>query len=140
MRDDASLARFLDAQAGSYAAALSEISAGAKRSHWMWYVFPQLRGLGHSPTAQYYGIVSIEEARAYLHHPLLGKRYRQCVHALLKLDTDDPVVVFGAVDAMKLPSSLTLFEAAFPAPSFADVLDRWFCGERDPATRRLLQS
>lgn len=140
MRDDASLTRFLDAQTGSYAAALSEIHAGAKRSHWMWYVFPQLRGLGHSPTAQYYGIASIEEARAYLDHPLLGDRYRACVAALLQLHTDDPAVVFGAVDAMKLRSSLTLFEAALPDPLFADVLDRWFSGERDPATRRLLRN
>ena len=123
----------------SYAIALSEIRAGAKRSHWMWFIFPQLRGLGLSPTAHYYGIASIEEARAYLDHPTLGPRYRECVEALQQLGTSNPIAVFGTIDAMKLRSSLTLFEAATPSPLFAEALDRWFSGERDPATRQMLE-
>jgi len=140
MTVDATLARFVDAQANSYAIALSEIRAGAKRSHWMWFIFPQLRGLGLSPTAHYYGIASIEEARAYLDHPTLGPRYRECVEALQQLGTSDPIAVFGTIDAMKLRSSLTLFEAATPSPLFAEALDRWFSGERDPATRHMLEA
>ena len=135
---DATLARFVEAQATSYAAALPEIRAGAKRSHWMWFIFPQLRGLGQSPTAHYYGIASIEEARAYLDHELLGFRYRACVEALQQLAASDPVAVFGSVDAIKLRSSLTLFEAAEPDPLFASAIDRWFAGERDVATIKLL--
>src|SRR5690606_35257169 len=81
MTTDATLARFVEAQENSYATALAEIRAGAKRSHWMWYIFPQLRGLGQSPTAHYYGIASIDEARAYLEHHLLGPRYRECIEA-----------------------------------------------------------
>jgi len=132
------LSRFVDAQADIYPRALGEIAAGAKRSHWMWFIFPQLRGLGHSPTAHHYGLESLDEARAYLAHPLLGARYVECVEALQALRGHDPVAVFGAVDAMKLRSSLTLFERARPTPLFAAALDRWFGGERDPATLRLL--
>ena len=139
MTSDATLARFIEAQANSYAAALTEIRAGAKRSHWMWFVFPQLRGLGQSPTAHYYGIASMEEARAYLDHELLGPRYRECVEALQQLATSDPVAVFGSIDAMKLRSSLTLFQAAEPDPLFASAIDRWFGGERDAVTTKLLR-
>ena len=138
MTSDATLARFVEAQANSYAAALAEICAGAKRSHWMWFIFPQLRGLGQSPTAHYYGIASMEEARAYLEHQLLGFRYRACVEALQQLATSDPVAVFGSIDAIKLRSSLTLFEAVEPDPLFASAIDRWFGGERDAATIKLL--
>lgn len=138
MDTDATLARFVDAQASSYASAFAEIRAGAKRSHWMWYIFPQLRGLGHSPTAHYYGIASLNEARAYLEHDLLGPRYRECVDALQQLRTSDPLAVFGGIDAMKLRSSLTLFEAAEPCKLFAAALDRWFAGERDAATLKML--
>jgi uncharacterized protein (DUF1810 family) len=139
MTSDATLARFVEAQANSYAAALAEIRAGAKRSHWMWFIFPQLRGLGQSPTAHYYGIASMDEARAYLDHELLGPRYRECVEALQQLATSDPVAVFGSIDAMKLRSSLTLFEAAEPDPLFASAIDRWFGGERDAVTTKLLR-
>ena len=138
MTRDATLARFVEAQANSYAAALAEIRAGAKRSHWMWFIFPQLPGLGQSETAHYYGIASMEEARAYLDHELLGPRYRACVEALQQLATSDPVAVFGSIDAMKLRSSLTLFEAAEPDPLVASAIDRWFGGERDVATIKLL--
>ena len=135
---DATLARFVEAQANSYATALAEIRAGAKRSHWIWFIFPQLRGLGLSETAHYYGIASMEEARAYLAHELLGSRYRECVIALEQLHTSDPIAVFGSIDAMKLRSSLTLFEAASPEPLFSAALDRWFGGERDAATQQML--
>ena len=138
MTNDATLARFVEAQANSYTSALAEIRAGAKRSHWIWFIFPQLRGLGQSETAHYYGIASMEEARAYLAHDLLGSRYRECVQALQQLHTSDPVAVFGSIDAMKLRSSLTLFEAVEPNAPFAAALDRWFDGERDAATRQML--
>lgn len=128
------LLRFVEAQDQVYARALAEIRAGAKRSHWMWFIFPQRRGLGHSAMAQHYGIGSIEEARAYLAHPILGARLRACVAALDGLLQADAVAVFGPIDAMKLRSCLTLFEQAGGGPPFAAALDRWFGGERDPAT------
>ncbi|MFC3443930.1 DUF1810 domain-containing protein [Sphingobium rhizovicinum] len=138
MTQDATLARFVEAQAKIYETALSEIRAGAKRSHWMWFIFPQLRGLGHSPTAHYYGIASLSEARSYLDHPVLGQRYLNCVKALQALAGSDPVAVFGSVDAMKLRSSLTLFEAAGGPALLGDALERWFDGERDASTLHLL--
>lgn len=104
----------------------------------MWFIFPQLEGLGRSETARFYGIRGIDEAMAYLKHPLLGARYIECVGALQDLTISDPVTVMGEVDAMKLRSSLTLFEAARPAPLLAAALERWFGGERDPATLRAL--
>ena len=135
MTDPFDLSRFLAAQAGSYATALAEIRAGAKRSHWMWYVFPQIAGLGHSAMAQRYAIASLDEARAYLAHPVLGARLRECVAALDDLDGVSAEAVFGPVDAMKLRSSLTLFEAA-GAP-FGPTIERWF-GTRDERTLALL--
>jgi uncharacterized protein (DUF1810 family) len=137
-KEAAALERFVEAQAPIYAAALAEIRGGAKRSHWMWYIFPQLAGLGRSATAQRFGIRSREEACAYLDHSVLGPRYIECVEALQDLVTSDPAAVFGHVDATKLRSSLTLFEAATPTPLFAAALDRWFGGERDPMTIALL--
>ncbi|MFC4594296.1 DUF1810 domain-containing protein [Sphingobium tyrosinilyticum] len=139
MITDATLARFVEAQAHVYDTALAEIRTGAKRSHWMWFIFPQLRGLGQSPTANYYGIASLAEARAYLDHALLGPRYLECVTALQALASQDPISVFGLIDARKLRSSLTLFACADPQPLFADALDRWFDGERDPATLQMLK-
>lgn len=135
MTDAFDLSRFLAAQAGSYASALAEIRAGAKRSHWMWYVFPQIAGLGHSAMARRYAIASLDEARAYLAHPVLGARLRECVAALDDLDGVSAETVFGPVDAMKLRSSLTLFEAA-GAP-FGSTIERWF-GTRDERTLALL--
>ena len=134
------LSRFVDAQADTYDTALAEIRAGQKRSHWMWFIFPQLRGLGHSTMAQHYGIASLDEARAYLAHPVLGPRYRTCVEAVDALGTNDPVAVFGTTDAMKLRSSLTLFEAAELSPMIDDVLKRFFNGKRDPATQQMLSA
>src|SRR4051812_46683368 len=113
MADPYNLRRFEDAQAGGvYERALGEIRAGRKTSHWMWFVFPQLRGLGRSPTAVFYGLESLEEARAYLAHPVLGGRLRACAAAVAALAGQSARSVFGAPDDMKLRSSLTLFEAA----------------------------
>ena len=134
------LERFVSAQATNYESALAEIRAGGKRSHWMWYVFPQIAGLGRSAMAQRYAIGSRAEAQAYLDHPLLGVRLRDCVAALADLPNPDPVRVFGDIDAAKLRSSLTLFEAASGAPLFAEALDRSFGGRRDEATMKLLEA
>lgn len=132
------LDRFVEAQAPIYRRALEEIRSGAKRSHWMWFVFPQLAGLGSSATAQLFAIRSLDEARAYLRHPLLGSRYFECVSELQGLATSDADAVFGPVDAMKLRSSLTLFEAARPLALFERALAHWFGGAADPVTLRLL--
>ena len=134
MSGDQGLGRFVEAQEPIYARVLDEIRRGAKRTHWMWFVFPQLAGLGRSAVAQRYAIDGIAEAKAYLAHPLLGPRYVECVTALQDLIGSDPVAVFGAVDAVKLRSSLTLFEAADGNVLFAAALDRWFGGERDRCT------
>ncbi len=139
MEDQFDLRRFIDAQAQSYDTALAEIRRGAKRTHWMWYIFPQLAGLGHSSTAVRYALTSLAAAQAYLDHPLLGARYRECVSALQDLIDTDAVKVFGSVDAMKLRSSLTLFAEASGETLFLAALDRWFAGEKDDATLRLLQ-
>ena len=128
------LDRFVSAQAPAYARALGEITRGRKTSHWMWFIFPQVAGLGRSAMAQRYAIADLAEARAYLAHPLLGPRYLECVTALQDLTGSDPVPVFGETDAAKLRSSLTLYEAASPKPIFAVALDRWFHGARDEKT------
>lgn len=138
MPDANSLDRFVEAQTLTYGSALAEIRRGAKRSHWMWYIFPQVAGLGRSSTAQHFAIRSADEARDYLDHPVLGSRYIECVTALQDLPVSDPVAVFGEIDAMKLRSSLTLFEAVRPSPLLAAALDRWFGGKRDEMTLRLL--
>ena len=128
------LDHFVQAQDGVFDRALAEIVAGEKRSHWMWFIFPQIAGLGHSAMAQRYAIGSLAQARAYLGHKLLGSRLRACVAALAALPDADPVRVFGPIDAVKLRSSLTLFEAAGGGAAFADALERWFAGNRDAAT------
>lgn len=135
-----SLERFVEAQAPVYATALGEIRRGAKRTHWMWFIFPQLAGLGRSETARFFGIRSLDEARAYLAHPVLGARLRECVGALQDLTdaSTNADAVFGEVDAMKLRSSLTLFVEAGAGPLFTAALDRWFGGEPDPETLPLL--
>ena len=139
--DPFDLERFVAAQAGSYADALAELEAGRKRSHWMWFVFPQLAGLGRSETARFYGIRSAAEARAYLDHPQLGARLRQCCAALLRHQGVSAETILGGIDALKLKSSMTLFEAVAddPAP-FAAVLDAFYAGTRDPLTLDLLRS
>lgn len=134
MTGEFDLQRFVDAQEQIYPRALEEIRRGAKRTHWMWFIFPQLAGLGRSAMAQRYGIASVGEAKAYLEHPVLGPRYVECVTALQDLTGHDPVAVFGEVDAQKLCSSLTLFEAAGGNALFGAALDRWFGGKRDGKT------
>lgn len=137
--DPFQLQRFVDAQDRSFEAALSELRSGRKQNHWMWFIFPQLAGLGRSPTAQFYGIRSLQEVRAFLAHPVLGERYRQSVEAVLAWanvrDADD---IFGPVDAMKLRSSLTLFENASGDRLFARALESFYAGP-DKATIALLQ-
>ena len=131
------LHRFVVAQdrAGTYDAAVRELRAGRKTSHWMWFVFPQVAGLGRSATAQQYALAGLDEARAYLADPVLGPRLRECAGALLALPGGDPVAVLGAVDAQKLRSSMTLFAQAAPGePLWAQVLERLFAGEADPLT------
>ncbi len=135
MSDPFDLRRFLDAQAHTYDQALAELRAGAKRTHWMWFVLPQVGGLGRSGMAQRYAISGLDEARAYAAHPVLGARLRECARALTALDTDDPAAVLGPVDALKLHSSMTLFARAVPGePVFRDVLDHYFGGAEDDAT------
>ena len=133
------LERFVAAQEGVYPQALAELRRGRKQSHWMWFVFPQVAGLGRSETARFYGIVSAAEARAYLAHPVLGPRLCEAAEALLAHKGRGAEAIFGVVDAMKLRSSMTLFAAVAgdPAP-FASVLDAFFSGERDAATLGLL--
>ena len=133
------LDRFLDAQRGDYAAALAEVRRGRKTSHWMWYIFPQIAGLGQSSTARYYSIRDLEEAREYYAHPVLGQRLREISGALLELRGSDPVAVFGGIDSMKLKSSMTLFAVAAPDdPLFRQVLDKYYAGEQDALTLRIL--
>ena len=133
------LERFVAAQAGSYESALAEIRRGTKRGHWMWFIFPQIAGLGRSEMAERYAIRSVDEARAYMAHPVLGQRYLECVAALQDLTRSDAVAVFGQTDAMKLRSSLTLFSEAVDERLITAALDRWFGGQ-DDATQRLLAS
>lgn len=134
-----SLQRFLDAQAPVYDDVLAELRAGRKTSHWMWFVFPQLRGLGHSSLAQHYGIASRAEALAYVQHPLLGARLRECMALLLahkELSAED---IFGSIDAMKLRSCATLFAAVAPQePLFQQVLQQFYFGQPCHRTQQLL--
>jgi uncharacterized protein (DUF1810 family) len=137
--DPYDLERFVQAQARNYDQALGEIRRGRKQSHWMWYVFPQLAGLGLSATARRYAIASLDEAKAYLCHPLLGPRLLECAQALLALERRSAHEIFGWPDELKLRSSATLFALAAPPGSvFAQVLDAYFDGERDAKTLRLL--
>jgi uncharacterized protein (DUF1810 family) len=139
MADPHNLQRFLDAQAPLYDTALAELRAGEKRSHWMWFIFPQLRGLGSSRNAEFYGIASLAEARAYLAHPLLGERLRECVRATLAVRGASAEEIFGFVDAVKFRSCLTLFQHADATqPLFSKALDQYFGGARDSRTLGLL--
>ena len=127
--------RFVDAQSQTYQQALAELRGGHKRTHWMWFVFPQVAGLGRSGMAQRFALPGAAEARAYYSHPVLGRRLVECARALTDLDTADAVEVFGTVDAMKLRSSMTLFAIAVPEePVFREVLEHFFSGELDEET------
>ncbi len=138
MDDPFDLDRFVAAQAGTYPDALAELRAGRKRSHWMWWVFPQLAGLGRSDTARHYAIRSVDEARAYLAHPLLGARLREATGALLLHRDRTAEAVLGGIDAVKLRSSLTLFLEAGAGAPLDEALRIFFAGEQDPETLRLL--
>jgi uncharacterized protein (DUF1810 family) len=138
-RDAFDLARFIAAQGDAYAAAISELKAGRKRTHWIWYIFPQLRGLGTSEMARVYGIVSLEEARAYLAHPILGYRLRECVQAMNAVSGATASAILGDVDAVKFRSCLTLFHAAQEAETiFAEALRKFYAGAPDDRTLELL--
>ncbi len=137
--DPFDLRRFLDAQQGVYATALAELRAGAKRSHWIWFVFPQLRGLGHSATAQRFGISSLAEAQAYLAHPVLGGRLRECAAALLAVEGRSVHQILGFPDDLKVRSSMTLFARADADQVFLDILDKFYEGKQDPETLALLE-
>ena len=139
MADPFDLHRFTDAQDAVLATVRAELRAGAKTSHWMWFVFPQLRALGRSATARYYGLASLDEARAYLADGKLGPRLRDCVSTVLSwAGKRSPEQILGAVDALKLKSCLTLFEAASAEPLFGRALDSLYSGERDEQTLALL--
>ena len=135
------LDRFLKAQELMYPWALREIKNGRKQTHWMWYIFPQLKMLGRSSTALYYGIDNLEEAKAYLEHPILGTRLREISSVLLALETNDPLAVMGYPDNLKLCSSMTLFSRATEDNQvFIDVLTKFFDGVADPYTINLLNN
>ncbi len=139
--DPHDLNRFVLAQEGDYEQALAEIRAGRKRSHWMWYIFPQIDGLGFSSMSRRYAIRSTEEARAYLDHPVLGPRLLECAEAALSIEGRSAHDIFGSPDDMKLRSCATLFAAVTPADSpFARLLDRFYDGERDARTLQLLEA
>jgi uncharacterized protein (DUF1810 family) len=139
--DPFDLRRFVDAQDRVYDTVLAELRSGAKRSHWIWFVFPQLRGLGHSTTAQHYGISSIDEARAYLAHPVLGPRLRECTRLVAAIDGRSVDQIFGWPDNLKVRSSVTLFShATDDSADFRAVLDKFYASEEDPATVELLRT
>jgi len=136
-KDPFQLERFIQAQTEDYARALDEIRSGRKRSHWMWYVFPQFAGLGSSPTSQRFAIESVAEARAYLGHPILGPRLREVAQAALDVEGRTAQEIFGSPDDLKLRSCATLFAAVAPGDSvFQRLLDKYFAGEPDPRTVR----
>ena len=140
MSDPYSLKRFTDAQdTGLYGQALAELRQGRKHSHWIWFVFPQIAGLGSSPMAVEYAISDLDEARAYLAHPVLGPRLHEAAQALLSSGQTDPEAVLGFIDAMKMRSSMTLFHRASPEDSvFTAVLDAFYAGAEDDLTLSLL--
>jgi uncharacterized protein (DUF1810 family) len=144
MSDPFGLQRFLDAQESVFTRVRGELAAGRKTSHWMWFIFPQLLGLGSSPTARRYAIASVEEARAYLEHPVLGVRLRECTRLVNGVEGCTIEEIFGYPDHLKFRSCMTLFACAAgelsDGPLFQEALRRYFAGEEDPLTRKLLTS
>lgn len=132
------LARFVEEKNGVYPIALKEMQEGRKRSHWMWYIFPQLKHLGHSYNAKYYGISGIEEASAYLLHPILGQHLREVCETILNLPEKDAKAIFGGIDTIKLRSSMTLFDLVSPNEVFAQVIGKYFSGQRDILTLKII--
>ncbi|QJD58375.1 DUF1810 domain-containing protein [Pseudomonas sp. gcc21] len=140
MNDPYRLQRFVDAQQPVYERALAELRAGNKQSHWMWFIFPQVAGLGHSDMAQRYAVCGLDEARAYLAHPTLGQRLLECCQAVLQHIGSSPRAILGSPDDMKLRSSMTLFDRAAPqCEEFRLVLDGFYDGKDDEATLHLLE-
>jgi uncharacterized protein (DUF1810 family) len=140
LSDTFHLERFLDAQAGQYEQVLAELRAGRKRSHWIWFIFPQMKGLGHSPQSEYYGIGSLDEATAYARHPLLGPRLVECVELVNRVKGRSIRDILGTPDDLKFRSCMTLFaRAAEDEPVFNAALDQYFSGEPDPLTLRFLR-
>ena len=140
MNDTHELDRFVRAQEGDYERALAEVRAGRKRTHWMWYIFPQLEGLGSSSMAKRYGIKSMEEARAYLEHPILGPRLVECMEAVLAVEGRTAHEIFGSPDDLKLQSCATLFACVAGKDSVFDrVVEKYYEGERDIRTLELLE-
>lgn len=140
MSDPFHLQRFVAAQAATYAQALAELKRGEKQTHWMWFVFPQIAGLGSSPTAQRYAIGSLDEARAYLAHPVLGPRLKECTAAVNAVDGRSAHQIFGSPDDFKFRSSMTLFREAAPdEPLFGLALERYYAGQPDPKTLQILE-
>lgn len=133
------LDRFLLPQARIFQVVLKELKEGHKRSHWMWYIFPQLKGLGHSYNSKFYGISGPEEASEYLEDPILGQRIREVSETILNLPGNGSEAIFGGIDAMKLRSSMTLFDLASPNDVFACVLDKYFNGQRDNKTLNIIR-
>lgn len=134
------LDRFVAAQQADYQRALGELRRGRKQSHWMWYIFPQVQGLGHSLMSRRYALSGVEEARAYLAHPVLGPRLLECCRAVLEAGSSNPREVFGTPDDLKFRSCLTLFALADPAePVFAELLDKFYGGKKDPQTLDILK-
>ena len=138
--DPFDLARFVSAQAGVFDGAVEELRAGRKRSHWMWFVFPQMKGLGHSSTAQHYGVASLAEATAYLEHPILRPRLEKAVAAVQDSPANSLNALFGSPDDLKFRSSMTLFAIASPDGAYQAALDRWCGGEPDHQTADLLRT
>lgn len=138
--DTFDLARFVDAQNGCYDAVKRELGAGRKQTHWMWFVFPQVRGLGRSAMAAKYGIAGREEALAYIAHPVLSARLVECTELVIAAAPRTASDIFGHPDEMKFHSSMTLFDAVRPRAEFAKALDLFFDGARDEATMRLLDA
>lgn len=135
----AALGRFVEAQSRDYPSVVAEIRHGSKRSHWIWYIFPQIAGLGRSETARFYAVSTLSEAKAYLAHPLLGARLRECVQLMLDWQPERSVAtILGELDAVKFRSSLTLFEAAGGGALFGRALDGFFDGQRDRSTLKIL--
>jgi len=140
MSSEYNLERFIDAQEASYEIALSEIKSGRKKSHWMWYIFPQVQGLGFSETSKFYAIKDIGEAKAFLEHPILGERLVRICNALLHLESDNAHNIFGSPDDLKLRSSMTLFSSLNINPVFQKLLDKFFNGIKDDKTLQIIGS
>ena len=140
MQDTYNLKRFITAQDNydTYKKVVKELSNGRKESHWMWYIFPQIKGLGMSSISQMYGIASIDEAEAYIQYPELGPRLIECCEILLQFQDKTSVDIFGDIDALKLKSSMTLFAEASNNPIFKQVLDNYYNGEKDELTLKIL--